>query len=235
VAIGLSLDDVGTGYWVVPVGPPEMLPDGTIRLTWTASVDFGRDIPTGKRLLRAVAVDKKGRAGRQAASTMCIKGFVNDNLQSCSATRHPPEAVVTLNWDVNSDLDLQVVDPQGLVYEPKRVSTKPADGGAPVQLPATFDRDSNAACVIDGFRVENLSWTPDEPGPKGRYRIYANLFDACKQPAVRFAVSVYQAEGGEDGGVKHLEQKFVAKGELIDIQANGGAQPGLFLTEFVFR
>jgi hypothetical protein len=204
---------------------------------WNASADFGRDIPTGNHLLRAVAIDKHGKAGPQATSRICIRGLVNDNLQSCSASHHPPEAVITLNWDVNSDVDLQVVDPNGFVYEPKRPSSrKEADGGAEIPLPAKFDHDSNAACVVDGFRVENLAWTVDQPGPVGRYRLFANLFDACKQPSVRFAVSVFQAEGPtEDGGVQHLEQKFTAKGELLDFQANGGAQRGLFITEFVFR
>jgi hypothetical protein len=231
-AIGLFLDGVSTGYWVVPIQDPDL---NTGRLNWNVSADFGREIPAGKRLLRAVAMDKNGRAGPQAATPICIKGLVNDNLQSCSAARHPPEAVITLNWDVSSDVDLQVVAPDGFVYEPKRSSTRKVDGGMALPPAATFDRDSNAACRGDGFRVENLAWTPDGPGPLGRYRIYANLFDACKQPAVHFAITVYQAEGGEDGGVKHLEQKFTATGVLLDTQANGGAQPGLFVTEFVFR
>ena len=80
------------------------------------------------------------------------------------------------------------------------------------------------------------SWTPDEPRPEGRYRIYVNLYDACRQPSVRFAVSVSEAVGGEDEDeVKHLEQKRTYRGELLDFQANGGSDRGLFVAEYVFR
>jgi len=231
VAIGLALDGSGSGYWVIPIGGPD---PATGRLTWAASADFGRNVPIGRRNLRVVAIDKRGHAGEQAVVSLCIKGLVPDNLQSCSPKREPPRAVISLSWDVNADLDLQVVGPDGRLLEPKRpTTTKLMDGGMPVAAEASFDHDSNVGCAIDGFRVENLVWQTE--APEGRYQIYANLFDACKQPAVRFGVAIFQAEGGGDGGPAHLVEKRTATGELLDISANGGSQRGLFVTEYVFH
>jgi hypothetical protein len=230
-AIGLSLDGVGSGYWVIPIGGPD---PATGRLTWAASADFGRTLPIGRRNLRVVAIDKRGRGGEQAVVSLCIKGLVPDNLQSCSPKREPPQAVISLSWDVNADLDLQVIGPDGRVLEPKRPTTeKLMDGGLAVTAPASFDHDSNANCVIDGFRVENLVWQTERPA--GRYQIYANLFDACKQASVRFDVGVFESEDGADGGPSRLQQKLTARGELLDISANGGSQRGLFVTEYVFH
>ena len=107
------------------------------------------------------------------------------------------------------------------------------DGGMPVPADEVFDRDSNASCQIDGFRVENLSWPTVRP--QGRYLIYANLFDACKQPAVHFTVSIFESGGGPDGGPERLALKRTVRGELLDISANGGSQRGMYLTDYVFH
>jgi hypothetical protein len=230
-SIALSLEGVGSGYWVFPVAGPD---PATGRLTWAATADFGRGLAPGRRNLRAVAIDAHGRAGEQTVVPLCIKGLVPDNLQSCSPKREPPQAVISLSWDVNADLDLQVIGPDGRVLEPKRATTsKLMDGGEPVTAAASFDHDSNANCTIDGFRIENLVWETERP--MGAYQIYANLFDSCKQPAVHFGVGVFESEPGADGGPSHLEEKLTARGELLDISANGGSQRGLFVTQYVFR
>jgi hypothetical protein len=231
VAVGFALDKVSNGYWVVPVGDIDRT-NG--RRIWSIAADFGRTIPSGLHNLRAVAIDKNGHGGPQVVLSICIRSLVPDNLASCVKSAEPPQAVISLAWDVNADLDLQVKGPDGHVLEPKRSTTiKLMDGGAPVTGPAAFDHDSNANCQIDGFRVENLVWQKERP--QGRYSIYANLFDACKQPVIHFAVSVFEAGGGPDGGPQRLELKRTARGELLDISANGGSQIGMFLTDYVFQ
>src|SRR5438045_2906078 len=97
VAIGLWLQGVGHGYWVFPVGGPPEVTTGL--LPWSAQVDFGRDIPAGLRNIRAVAIDKRGFAGRQTSSTICIKSQIPDNFHSCSPSRLVPQAVISLSWD----------------------------------------------------------------------------------------------------------------------------------------
>jgi hypothetical protein len=231
VSVAFALDGVSHGYWVVPVGATD---PATGRLVWSISADFGRDIPPGLRNLRAVAIDKRGRSGQEVVLNLCIRSLVPDNLVSCGAKTEPPQAVISLSWDVNADLDLQVKGPDGRLLEPKKSTTiRLMDGGMPVPGPASFDHDSNANCQIDGFRVENLVWQTERP--QGRYSIYANLFDACKQPVVHFSASVFEAGGGPDGGPQRLELKRTVRGELPDISANGGSQIGLFLTDYVFQ
>ena len=79
--------------------------------------------------------------------------------------------------------------------------------------------DSNASCVQDGYRMENVVWS-DAP-EVGTYVVNVDMFSACGAPAATFSFSLYV-----DG------QEIVHKvGRLLDIDADSGG-PGLFVTEF---
>jgi hypothetical protein len=229
-AVGIRLADVGSGYWVLPTGvvdPP------TGELTWEALCDFDPSIKPGFHDLRVVALSEDGQAGRQLSQPLCVTGRVPDNFNFCDPSSPPPEAVISLTWDTNVDLDLQVVAPDGRVTDPKHPATHDSDDAGVIPPEAgMIDRDSNANCVIDGIRYENLVW--QSVAPKGRYGIYANLFDSCNQGPVRFEASVYTAVDNGDGS-KVLKQWYAASGELLDFQANGGEARGLFLYEFDFQ
>jgi hypothetical protein len=233
VAVAIALEGVSTGYWVLPVGSTD---PATGEYTWEASTDFDISIDPGRHALRVVAIDKSERAGTQLELKVCVRGRVADNGSACSPTRTPPRAVISLSWDANADLDLQVVGPGGQVFDSKR-SSGPASGtlgdagSESSELPA-LDRDSNAGCVIDAIRTENLSW--NEESPSGRYGLYVNLFDACKQAAVRFRVAVYTPrEKGSDAG-EILEERYARSGELLDLAVNPTSSRGLFLGEYRF-
>jgi hypothetical protein len=80
--------------------------------------------------------------------------------------------------------------------------------------------------------------------PHGLYGIYANLFDACKQPAVRFRVEVWisvNRDPSADGRTGRQLERFYPGpadpqgGELLDISANAGTARGLFVTQFKFK
>jgi hypothetical protein len=228
-SVGISLDGVGTGYWVKPVGAVN---PATGDLTWAAVCDFTPGIPTGPHEVRVVAIGNQGETGNQVVTPLCVKSSVPDNFHSCRPTRSPPAAEITLSWDSNVDLDLQVLTPAGRLVEAKHPFTEVSDAGDPLPTAGKIDRDSNAACLIDGARTENLTWTDTKPS--GRYGIYVNLFDACKQPSVRFEVAVYTAIPGADAGTMKLKKWFSKAGELLDFQANGGSQRGLFVSEFDF-
>jgi hypothetical protein len=228
-SVGITLHSVGTGYWVLPTAG---INPQTDNLIWSAAADFDRGIATGKRELRVVGLDEHGVAGQQAALTICIDGQVPDNLHVCDP-KPLPQAVISLTWDSNVDLDLQVHTPDGQLLEPKkRASALPDDMGNLPNDVGIIDRDSNAGCVIDGIRAENLVW--DNAMPQGRYAIYANLFDACHQPAVRFRAGVYGLVTDENGNDR-LKQFYANGGELLDLSANGGSARGLFVTEFMFH
>lgn len=230
-SVALALDGVSNGYWVLPVGAPDI---STGELTWEAATDFDISIDPGRHPLRVVAIDDQGRAGRQLELQICVRGRVADNGSACSPSRKPPRAVISLSWDSNVDLDLQVIGPGNRVFDAKRSkSPVAADAGMESeQLPAV-DRDSNSGCVIDGVRTENLIWTEDVP--EGRYLLYANLFDACKQPAVRFRIGVYTAREREDADAgEMLVERLVRSGELLDLAVNPTSTRGLFVGEIRF-
>src|SRR5207342_845537 len=122
-----------------------------------------------------------------------------------------PAAVISLSWDNAADLDLQVVTPEGVVVSPKHPTTVPEDEEPDPSAPVgTIDRDANLACS-GGQNQENLVWK-DAP-PSGRFEVYVNMFDSCRQPAVRFNVKFYLAAETDDGEFD-LEMLFSQSGEL---------------------
>ncbi|MGC4067080.1 MAG: hypothetical protein QM784_21065 [Polyangiaceae bacterium] len=189
------------------------------------------DVTPGYHDVRFVAIDKDGHAGRQIEFPLCVRSRVPDNFNACAPSANAPEAVISLRWDSNVDLDLQVVDPHGNVIDGKQTTSVPV-GESVDPTAGVLDRDSNAGCVIDGIRYENLVW--NTTAPKGRYGIYVNLFDSCKQPVVHFEVAVYGAVS-VDGAGKKLESYYSRSGVLMDYQANAGVGRGLFITEFDFE
>ncbi len=230
-AVALAWADGGTGYWVVPVGP---LDGATQQPTWAATADFSPNITPGFHNLNYVAINGQGQAGVIQSQKICIASRVPNGFQGCVPNPNPPKAVISLSWDTNVDLDLQVQAPDGTFIDSKNPATVGLDAGV-TTLPANagrIDRDSNGYCVIDGIRYENLIW--QNVAPTGRYGIYANLFDACRLPVVHFNVSVYTAVTG-DGGTQELHSWYSTYGELLDFQANGGSNVGLFVSEFVFQ
>lgn len=227
-AVAIALDGISTGYWVLPVGATD---PATGEYTWEAATDFDASIDPGRHPLRVVAIDARNRAGTQLELQVCVRGRVADNGSACSPSRVPPRAVISLSWDANADLDLRVVGPGGQVFDAKR-SAAPGDAGAELAELPVVDRDSNAGCVIDGIRTENLIWS--HALPEGKYGLYVNLFDACKQPAVRFRIAVFTPrERGTDAG-ELLAERYTRSGEVLDSAVNPTSGRGLFVGEYRF-
>ena len=87
---------------------------------------------------------------------------------------------VTLSWDTDSDVDLHVVDPGGQeVFYAQRRS---ASGGE-------LDLDSNAGCVIDHIRNENITW-PVGRAPRGRYTVRVDYWSSCGVRSTNFTVRI---------------------------------------------
>jgi hypothetical protein len=230
-AVGIAFENVGTGYWVVPIGS---LDTATNMPEWRATADIGPQMPAGDQKLQWVGIDGNGIAGPIQTHSICIANPVPDGYQGCTGAKAPPAAVISLSWDANVDLDLQVKAPDGRLIEPKNPLTIDLDAGTTLPADAgKIDRDSNASCSIDNIRYENLVW--QNVAPKGVYGIYVNLFDSCKQSSVRFNVQVYSVVDGPDGTTKVLKSWYSKDGILLDFQANGGSNIGLFVTEFDFQ
>jgi hypothetical protein len=207
--------DVGTGYWVVPSGAP----DGQfpMELTWAAEIDFDPSVAPGFHTLRFQALDADMHAGDPNDVSMCIQSRIPDNGHSCSPEIAAPNAVFSLRWDTNVDLDLIVITPDG-----KRIDGKHPKYSDDIAL----THDSFGACIADALHQEDVLF---QKAGIGNFDVYANLFDACGKTAVSFTFSVWQAQ--PDGSLASTLEK---KGRLIALDANGGSGSGLFLTSFSF-
>jgi hypothetical protein len=230
-AVAIRFLDLGTGSWVVPVGAIDPTANG--ERIWSLTADFGRDIPPGPQRLQLVPIAENGVAGRETQFEICVLSDLPDNLATCDSSRSPPAAVVSLVWDSEVDLDLVVQTPEGKIVDWRHPSTVLATGGridsGALKGPTVgiLNRNSNADCVIDSIRREDLVWQ-GTPLP-GTWKVYANLFSACGQPAVSFRAAVYRV--GAAGGLVEDQQ---AAGQLGALAANGGTRLGLLLLEVAF-
>jgi hypothetical protein len=224
-AIGVKLQGLGSGYWVLPVGNPD--PDFPGQSDFALSADFSANDPTGARQLLAVAIDSNGNGGIQQESPLCLTQKIPDNLHECVKTNVVPRAVFTLQWDADWDLDLHVILPDGADVNPKQPVTVPSEGGPPAPGVGKIDRDSVRGCVDDGWREEDLVF-PQSPA-KGTYQLYVDPFSSCGLQAVRFNMIV--SEPGADGS---LHPTFTRSGEFIRTQETGGGSRGLFVFEKKF-
>jgi hypothetical protein len=226
-AIALRFADLGSGYWVVPVGLPDIVNKGNV--TWSARVDFSRDVPPGSHELHILAVE-----GDQTFGPLVPAGIRKVNVLSLLPNA---DVVLSLEWDTDADLDLHLVGPleEGMseLY-PKQLSTSPFDTASSKFPPGTglLDRDSNARCVRDGFRREDVVWSSHEAGataqgpPRpGNYLIRVDMFDACSQAYANFKVTLF------DQGTP----SFSKVGRLLSTDADaGGAGSGLFVAQIQF-
>jgi hypothetical protein len=196
VAIALAGDP---GYWIVPARPAEAAEPG--QPTFNVGLSFAPDVVGPTLDLIVQASDAEGRFGPQEIQPLTVM------------TRPPPEGalVITLTWDRDADLDLHVVDPSGVeIFKRNINSYERPPPGEPVDPEAwkkggILDFDSNAQCVIDGQRQENVVWKADPP--KGRYLVRVDTFSLCSEITARWVVEarvagnvVGRAEGQSTSG-----------------------------------
>jgi hypothetical protein len=231
VAVGMQLADQGSGYWVVPVGVPDVTMAGT--LTFSMSASFALSDPSGPQELRFVAIGPGGAAGAQQSVQVCIDSRVPDNGHACKPSVAPPGAVFALQWDTNFDLDLHVLSSAGLQFSPElpygeALPMGNGNGPLPTDLPY-IDRDSLRSCVPDGLREEDLVF-PDGL-QAGKYDIYVDPFAACGQNQVHYTLTIYVSSGTCPNC--DLKPVYSQSGELLASQVTGGHAPPTFLYEQV--
>ncbi|MDF2698074.1 MAG: hypothetical protein K0S65_6457, partial [Labilithrix sp.] len=166
IAIGLVGD---VGYWVLPAKIP--LSAAPTSPTFEAVLAFAARLGQGSHQIVLRAVDGEGRFGPATLRP----------LEITSPLRPTGRLVISLAWDNQADLDLHVVLPSGLeIFKRNRTEYQrppPSAGPVPPNAPTdggVLDRDSNAMCVQDGQRAENVIWT-DAP-PKGHYIVRVDTF-----------------------------------------------------------
>jgi hypothetical protein len=229
--IGVRFADLGTGYWVFPLGAAD--PQFPGELTWEAELDFdllASDSP-GFHPLRAVAIDGSGAAGEQNDTSICIASRSPDNLSACDPKTPPPDAIVSLYWDADLDLDLRVALPTGRTLDPKHPLSDPtSDAGAADPSLAVVTRDSLASCAKDGRRQEDVVW---QKRPKGTIDIYVQLFAPCDRQASSFTVVVYEAEGEVPN--RRLVERDRKNGRVVaTLDGNESVNPPLYVSSYDF-
>ena len=175
------------GFWIVVAGPPAL--DAPELPTFHASLSLSPDFPAGDLALLVRAVDARGRLGAPAVVPLA------------SMPAHAPDGalVITLAWDTEADLDLHVVTPAGVEVWARNINSyqapppgTPSDASA-WQAGGILDFDSNAGCVIDGRRQENVVW--QVPPPAGTYRVRVNTASLCGATAARWSVRARMGGG----------------------------------------
>ena len=179
VALGLEGD---VGYWLLPAGGSDpILPSA---LSFESSVGFSRFITAGHHVVQVAASDSQGRFG---AIFPVGFDFVDLNAPVQADLR------VSLSWDVDADLDLHVVEPDGKEIWARKSSTYEPPVVGPIDQAAAnaagkLDFDSNSMCAIDGRRLENVLFVTNPP--HGEYTVRVDTFSLCGQVAARWKVEV---------------------------------------------
>ncbi len=232
VSVALRFVDLGTGFWVLPVGTEDTQFPG--EYTWQATSDFNplAARSPGNHPVRVVAIDANGNAGDAQEFTLCLAPWIPDNGSTCNTTKTPPALVISLAWDAPVDIDLGVIGPDGKLTNAKSPSTIAPDAGVLDPTAGVIDRDSLSSCVEDSLRQEDLVF--QQAPPSGTvFDVYANLFDACGQRGASFVATAYTFSNGLPVAGQ------TAKGVFTSYDANGGvvagsAVAGTYLFSFTF-
>jgi hypothetical protein len=211
--VGVRMKGAGSGFWVVPVGLPDLINIGD--LEWSLKFRFTREAPLGEQTLLVAQSDGRGKFGAPTELKFTIKSLVPDGKK-----------VLSLIWHNKADLDLQVQGPSAKLTSSKRPNTAELPSGklpsGGVEGNGVLNRDSNARCAFDGIMQEDVVFAGD-PTP-GDYAVWVSEFDNCGEQATTFELVLH-----EDG-----VETFRTAGRLLDINADFGTGGGLFMNTFSF-
>jgi hypothetical protein len=189
-----------SGFWVVPADAPDLnMPD---QLTWSAKASFSDAIEAGSHDVLISAVDDNREFGPPNTLTLTV--------QSRELDLTGTKLAVSLRWDTESDLDLHLVLPDGtIVWSGNLNSYVPPPPGDPTDPNAAaaggiLDVDSNAQCLIDGRREENIVWRGDlAMPPAGNYAVLVDTFSLCAATTAHWTVDVF--EHADEASIAHAE------------------------------
>jgi hypothetical protein len=192
--IGLANDD---GHWIVPASAAD--PQNAGAYQFQTKLSFSPAIPLGPHDLIIRGVDAQGTIGPSQKYTMTV-----------ASTAPAGQLVISLVWDTESDLDLHVLVPNPNdpttpieIYNKNPVGLPPHVAGTPaltgddlknaVAAAGKLDFDSNANCVIDGRRQENVvfAMTP----PSGTYSVLVDAASLCGQVDAQWQVTASDMYG----------------------------------------
>jgi hypothetical protein len=128
------------------------------------------------------------------------------------------DVAVSVSWNVDNDVDLHVVDPNGFeIYYDFASRTSPEGG--------MLDLDSNAGCAIDMIDNEHIVW-PAGMAPAGTYTVRVDNYENCTSTAANYVVTV-QTKGKPP-------QTFMGSFLATDAGDAGAAGSGVLITTFTY-
>jgi hypothetical protein len=191
VLVAVQTDDgPATGYYEVDTA--------TSGTSAQLVLSLAQSLPGDSFRLSYAVIDERGRQGvpsQQAVDTVEVS---------------TGQVQVSVSWDVTSDVDLHVIDPNGaeIFYGDSESSS----GG-------TLDLDSNRQCAIDHVNNENVSWSD---APVGTYTVRLDYWANCGAANTSYVVTVHAP--GQSGQV--------FSGNLTGEGDQGEAGSGVFITTF---
>ncbi|HEY7371171.1 MAG TPA: hypothetical protein VIF57_03265 [Polyangia bacterium] len=187
--------DGQSGYWEVTVSAGTTIADVLLTLA--------QQLPPQIRIVFEV-VDSAGNVSAPETLVTTIVQVKTGDVQ------------ISVSWDVDNDIDLHVVDPnQFEIYYAADLSP---EGGE-------LDLDSNAACVIDSIRNENVLW-PVGQAPHGMYTVRVDNYDNCAYAAAHFVVTI-QKRG-------QAAQTFMDSFDAADLGDLGELGAGKVIATFTY-
>lgn len=216
--IGLAGD---TGYWIVPTTVSDVLSPGAYQ--FQTKLSFSPATPLGMQTLLMRGVDAHGQIGASLNFKVTV-----------AAPAATGALAITLAWDTEADLDLHVLAPNPNdattpieIYNKSPVGLPPHVTGTPpltgddltaaVAAAGKLDFDSNAACLIDGRRQENVVFPA--PPPSGTYSVLVDTFSLCGQVDAQWQVTATTSDGTVLGSAAWEATDF-------DTRGNHGAGAG---------
>lgn len=192
--VGLESD---SGYWIVPAPIADLTTAGGF--VFTTQLTFSPLLPMGSHTLIIRGVAPDGTVGPAQLYVL-----------TATAPAAAGSLVISLTWDTEADLDLHVVMPNVAdpttpieIWNKHEVGLPPPMPGALPPDPATIaaapylDFDSNANCVIDGRRQENVIFPIGSIPPDGEYIVRVDAASLCGQADAQWFASAtgYDAYG----------------------------------------
>ncbi|NLE48874.1 MAG: hypothetical protein GX614_10780 [Sandaracinaceae bacterium] len=214
VAIAVAFPELSDTHWVLPAGATA--PESPDERTWSIEADFSREIPSGWQTLHFVGIDADGKPGPRRELDLCFLPRIPDNGHACDPSRALPELVIVVDFNVDADVDLEVLMPDGRWVTAKTpLVIAPEKNGETDPESPRLDRDSLSMCVADGWNQEALVFAER---PEGNIGVYARLFESCGHPSVRYRARIFEPndEGTElelkDEGHGVFLSKYDARG-----------------------
>jgi hypothetical protein len=180
------------GYWILAAGVADVSSPGFP--SYKTELSFASTLAAGPHDLVVRAVDRDGHFGPATTTT----------LTATSPGKPAGAFVVSLSWTNDADLDLHLVDPNGIEVFNRNPSSAPKPvPGAPPAPPGTItqggvlDVDSNAQCRADGQRAENIVYA--SAPPKGHYVVRVDTASMCDEGSAYWRLEAFL--GGVSIGV----------------------------------